>query len=650
MRGLLAVAAMALKKRWSVLVAAFVAGLLALAVPFFSALGRHDVREARDLAALIFAAAFACGVAVVIGGGMITRELAERRHGFLFARPLSGGAIWGGNVLACWLLAVGSGLAVLLPAAAVSRGGHLLGAVSRYGDVAATLGIAMAAVLGLILYAHAVALMVRSRTPWLLALDAVLAVAVATAGALALRSLFLAYALDALTYAGAAIAVATLVAPLIAGFAQVSRGRTDSRRGHQALSTTLWSILGVTALLVAGYARWVQAVGMDDLTRLYDVLCAPKGNWTFVAGQARGRGDFVAWFLVDTASGRTVRVGGAGKWWLEPAFSEDGTRAVWLSPPVSAGGSSRTVLTLDLTVAGSQPVTTPINIVERRAQVLGLSPDGRRIAVREGGTVSVLDLLSGNVVAAARLPVAPGAVKVLWPGPQAVRFACWQPGDVVADQADVHLFELDLVARKLTETGRIEGVERRGFWSMGFDRERGHIVTSVGPRAAASVVLCDARSGARIAALGSGGGSSIFRVAVLSDGMLAVGEFGAAGAQLGLFSSEGVLRTTVRLGDIRAFRIGPQPAPGILLGTAQAHADDRSGQRCFLVDLRTGAVRFLNQGYSAFGSYWWFGGVTAPSPGSVATRAFVDPAGCFVLLDPDTNTFRAVLAARWYAE
>ena len=118
MGGILAVAARELNERWTVLIAAMVAGLVALLVTLFSSLGRHDARDARELAAVIFAAVFAFGLAIVVGSGMINRELVERRHGFFFSRPLSAGAIWGGKLLACWLLAVASGLVVLLPTAA----------------------------------------------------------------------------------------------------------------------------------------------------------------------------------------------------------------------------------------------------------------------------------------------------------------------------------------------------------------------------------------------------------------------------------------------------------------------------------------------------------------------------------------------------
>ncbi len=55
MSGVLVVATRELKARWMVLAAALVAGLMAVLLPVFSSLGRHNARDARELLAVIFA-------------------------------------------------------------------------------------------------------------------------------------------------------------------------------------------------------------------------------------------------------------------------------------------------------------------------------------------------------------------------------------------------------------------------------------------------------------------------------------------------------------------------------------------------------------------------------------------------------------------
>ena len=651
MGGILAVAARELNERWTVLIAAMVAGLVALLVPLFSSLGRHDARDARELAAVIFAAVFAFGLAIVVGSGMINRELVERRHGFFFSRPLSAGAIWGGKLLACWLLAVASGLVVLLPTAAVSRGVPLLGSVFPFGGAAATLGGAAGAILVVALFAHAFTLMVRSHVPWLLALDAVLAVGVATTIALVLRSLVIAYALDALTCAAVTVAVCLLVAPLAGGFVQVSLGRTDIQRGHRVMSVTLWGILGVAALLLFGYSHWVQAVSLSELTTLDSATCAPKGEWAFVTGRAQGRGDYEPSFLVDTASGRAVRLGAAGRWWLDGFFSADGTRAVWLSPPASFTQTTREVITLDLTDPNSAPVTTPITFSQDSLGLMGLSPDGHRLALRTEKTISVLELLTGRLLASVRLPEDLGSIRLLWRGSDRLCLAAWKPpARMDAHEADLRLFELDVSRRTLTATGCVVDVE--GFWSMGFDARLGHIVTTVGPPSATTIIMCDARSGARIATLAACSEFSACKAAILSNGAVAVGEALESGVRLTLFSEAGRPERTIELGTAQAVVLAAQPTPATLVVTMRAQANDysSSGQRTVVVDVEKGTVTPLGRRYRPLRRWPWWEAVVAPSPGSLASRAFVDPDGRLAILDPATNAFRTVLSARWHTE
>ena len=650
MNGTLVVAARDLREKWTVFIAALVAGLLALVVPLFSPVGSHNTRDVRDLMALIFAGAFAFGVAVVGGAGMINRELTERRHGFLFARPLSAAAIWGGKVLACWVLAVGSGLVVLLPAAAVGGGLRLFWGTSRYADGAATFGLAAAAVLLLILLFHTVALMARSRMPWLLALDAVLAVAVVMTVAFALRPLVLAFAVNAAARGAVAFMVILLLAAFAAGFAQVSLGRTDIRRGHRVLSATLWGILGVAALLLAGYALWVASIKPSDLTNLDSVVPAPKGAWVFVTGQARGHADYEPLFLLDTATGRSVDLGAEGRWWSGAEFAADGTRAVWLSPPASFLNLARDVVTLDLTDPRSKPVTTRINFPgKRRVMRLDVSPDGGRLALCEDKTVSVVDLLTGRLLASARLPKDLGWTKVLWVGSEALDLAAWTPTPANADRGDMRLFEFDVAHRTLTETGGVAGVERFGFLTLLFDPATGNLVTRTGPPSAASLILCDARTGTRVATLATCADASQCAATILSDGTIAVGDAGESGARLRIFSPTGALQRTIPVGPGRALAIGGQPTPATLVITTRANTGDRplADRTTFLVDIVAGTVAALGQGYRPLASWSWSQGVAVPTPGSVAARAFIDPDQHLVVLDPATGSFRTVLSALW---
>jgi hypothetical protein len=651
MRALVAIAAMEIRQRWTVLPAALLSGVLALAVPLFSALGKRDVREARELAALVFAAAFAFGVAAVVGAGMITRELVERRHGFLFARPLSSAAIWSGKVLACWLLALGAGVAALLPAAVASGGVHLLGSLSPWGDGAATLGVAAAVLLALVGFSHAIALMVRSRVSWLLALDAALAVAVVTTVALALRSLYLAYAQVAMTRVGIVLAVAALVAPLAAGLVQVTVGRTDIRRGHTALSATLWGTLGAVALAVTGYAAWLRAADIGDLEELTMIECAPKGNWAFVRGEGRARGDYQSSFLLDTQTGKSLAIGAAGQWWLEETFSSEGTRAVWLSPPWRVTDSVRTLMTVDLADPDAHPSTTPITTAERWFHVLGVSPDGRQVATMDSATLSVSEIASGKIVVSVRAPANLGAVHAVWTLPGVVRLVAWNAVPANSEQADLRLFELNIAKRSMNETGRVDGVNRHGFWFMAVDPVRGRILTRTGSISSGALVLVDASSGARIATLASCDGTSLFRSIFVSGGKIAVTSAEGDAARVLLFSPEGVLERTFALGPGQTVNLAAQPTRDTLVATVRLRRDDTSdSRRSVVVNLTTGSVEAIANGVRPLAWYPWRDGLVVPEPGSVASRAFIDSDGHLAVLEPGSAKLRTVLKARWHAE
>ncbi|HNX48803.1 MAG TPA: hypothetical protein PKL08_01450, partial [Thermoanaerobaculaceae bacterium] len=269
MRGFLAVAQREIVDRRMWLVAAVAAGLIPLVAPLLPWVSPQSAAEARNTLASVLASALVTAGALVLGISMIGSELGERRLGFYFARPLGAAAIWWGKLVASFLIVVLVGVLVVLPT--VLLGGEL--AVRELfeltGGGAWLPGAGAALVLLVLLLAHAMSVAGRSRS-LLLVLDLVAAVAVgAVIWLVCVRFLFT--ALGLLVWLLAASTMALLAGLGAAGWVQVAVGRTDPRRGHRALSATLWGTFGSFALLLAGYATWVVSATPSSIGRLWRV-------------------------------------------------------------------------------------------------------------------------------------------------------------------------------------------------------------------------------------------------------------------------------------------------------------------------------------------------------------------------------------------
>ena len=70
--------------------------------------------------AFLFGVTFPIALAIGLGASVIGEDLAERRLGFYFSRPLSGWAIWASKNLAAILITLGTGLVFVLPVALLS--------------------------------------------------------------------------------------------------------------------------------------------------------------------------------------------------------------------------------------------------------------------------------------------------------------------------------------------------------------------------------------------------------------------------------------------------------------------------------------------------------------------------------------------------
>ncbi len=634
MKGLLAVTRREIVERRNVWVAAGVASLIPIVFPLVPGMQDEPAGEVQAITAFALAGAFCAGLAIVLGASVVGSELADRRLGFYFSRPLSAFAIWAGKFFGALLLMFGSAFLVLLPAILLGRA-----ALLQPEETLPILSLVAAASVLVLFVVHALGLWFRSRS-LLFVLDWALAGATAVMVAAAARALAREHATEALWRGLSGFAVIAFVAFVVAGYASVARGRTDIRAAHRALSVTLWGILLTGTILFALYSRWVLAAAPRDLVAVEEIDAAPRGPWVRVSGTARGRGDYRPTFLLNTATdvSRKLQQPG-GSWPL--AFSRDGKRAVWLE---GAGQPPFELHKLDLEDPAGKPIRTKLLFGSRWIS-LCLSPDGKRIATlgRQSGAthplVSVYEIASGRLIGSA--PVAAGG-QLFFATPDVVRIysAANQPRDV---ERDVVIAEFDLSAKKIETAGRIEAVS--GPVILRGEPSGRRILVYASRKK--QIRLHDGRTGQALGVLSSGESITSRRAEFLSDGGIAVAEAGPAGARLRLLASDGEERKNVPLGPGGSIALGGEPASGrIIVVVRPAPGAAVFDSKIFLVNVATGEALQVAKGLFPVSAHGWWSAADpslAPAPGSEAVKLFFGPGYSLVRLDPLTGERRTVL-------
>jgi hypothetical protein len=263
-RKLLAVAAREMRERWILFPASFALGFNPLVLPAFG-VDRRFMPEVGLMTSVLLGA----GAAVVMGSTMLARDVANGRLGFLFSRPVSWPAIWGGKWLAALALVVSSAFLAAIPWMAAfplaSIGGH-------HGDswIRAMLdekgwGFGLTLIVLVVGLANFNATALRSRSPWF-AVDLVLLLAALWAIRQYAAPLWFYGILGKDDWTGV-LALQPLAFALLAGsLAQVAFGRTDVRRAHRAMSLAFWAVVGLTLAVPTGYWLWVRSASPAEVS------------------------------------------------------------------------------------------------------------------------------------------------------------------------------------------------------------------------------------------------------------------------------------------------------------------------------------------------------------------------------------------------
>jgi hypothetical protein len=513
------------------------------------------------------ALALAFGVVIMQGTSTVAGELAAKRISFYFTKPLSPAAIWFGKTLAALAISVICFAIVVVPALLFTgnQWERTFGSTRLFGLFAIGL-------VAMFLVSHALSTMIRSRSG-LVGVDFLLAAIAGGAIFAIVKPLFLAgstLAASILAVIGAAIVVILLLAPVW----QLAQGRTDIRRSHVALSRALWIPLAAVLLVAGAYVAWVVRIAPTDLVSITNIEQAPGGNTMFLSGSGRGRGDYQSSFLVDVQTGRYARVSGPSWWGVR--YSQDGNVVAWVQP-VTILPVTWEIFTKRL----DQP-DAPIHATGISKGVYGttaLSPDGSRLAMMNDATLSVHDLTTHRLLAAAARPAGTNGVALFFTSNDVVRLYQSPRGS-----SHVDIYELDTRTKKMAKTGELDSPTSYNGLRSSSDGTR-----VLFPRAG---VVVDGRSGAVVAKLPVTT-QNIFATGILADGTIAIARRVAPQlTQLSLFAPDGTSKHELALpahyvwlsGEIDGGRL-------IAIGSDQVSTSrSGKGRRMFVIDPARGTV------------------------------------------------------------
>ena len=635
MRKLLAVAARELRERWLLFPASFVFGFSPLALPGFGV-----DRQVMPEVGLMTSIGFGAAAAVLMGSTMLARDASNGRLGFLFSRPVSWPAIWGGKWLAALVLVVSSGLLAAIPWMTAfplaSIGGHHGDSWIRAmldGPRSAFVLVLFVLVVGLVNFG---ATAFRSRSPWF-ALDLVLLLITLWTTRRYVAPLSL-YGIVAKEQVPPVVFLLPLgLALLVGSVAQVAVGRTDPRRAHGAMSLAFWAVVGLTLTLAAGYWLWARSANPAEV-KVGDVTRDPAGRWIYVEGTGQHSGWYPHRFLIDTTTGRHLaRPGLDEELWFAfgMLFSADGRFGVL--PGTAKDGAALELFDLHEATPRVTQVALESSPPPSWRTTFALSPSAASVFVVHESGASLFELPSGRRMATTTIQPGwrPAAARYLAEG--AAR-AWLVPSDegisALRTQAEMRVVDLatDGAASGTTFPLVAAFAPGSGWRSVLPDADGQRLLTSD-----AGLHLRDGATGELIASLveGSGAISALF----LADGRVVVEDRSGAGqpasahARLWVFERA----TGTKLTEIElplppwALGIGPEVAPGRVV--VSSFRGPFLSEDTLVVDVASGGVVDKLSGLRPAIGFW---GVSSaiPAGGAVSSvQYFRDAEGRVIRID-----------------
>jgi hypothetical protein len=636
MRAFLALVSREIHERLALLAAAAAASILPLVAPVLPATGSNPPADIREAVMWVMVLTLVPIFALLLGVSFIGRDLAEGRLGFYYAQPLSGPTIWFGKLAAVLVLVWTSQLVIMLPTAVLSREpGHLLMGESHFDNfVAGWLppSLLWGLPAGVVLVAHAIGIVWRARSAWLV-VDFVVAVLAATC-AWAAVSPFVPIVAPRMGERSVSWLVAWAVAAFILGGAMhVTSGRIDLRRSHKALSITIWTLLGFAVVTLLGYSLWVRSVDLADVDGVEGVAVGPD-DWIAVGGRSAGRMDFHQRFLVNLDDGRRVKMGPEGSWhWPGVVFSEDGSRAAWVE---YSGVGDWPIMFADLTEPEPKPLFSGMTVGITWGD-FAISSDGNRLALLEDQTVSVHEIDPPRQVAAATIDRGFSPMGLRFSDEQVVWVITMVKGLAGPSEREFRLVRFDAESRHI-EMGA--GLTSWWRWWRAIDDDHAEEFRWVDGGDTVRLVKPDPEAEGEEIDFGEVRHRSDVRF--MSDGRVLIIRGQDGEHHLDLYSAEGSLIRRIDLPDAETVYDGGEVKPGVLLIGLRDREEEFPSLRwvewTVEVDLSSGQIGRVLEGVQPVLGFWMNrSSLESWSVGSTASHLLEDRRGILFRWQPETN-------------
>jgi hypothetical protein len=377
------------RQQWKLVLLPLAGGLIAATL---HSLGKSGPPPwVTQIAGAFAALTLAPTVAVLLGLNLLGPELRQRRLSFYLSRPCAPWKLWAGRLAAALAILLVSlmGATLALPILAEAPGLDPLSTAAGVAIMSVTLLLVTNALTSLLLAFSWDALLVDLVAMGLM---------VASVSAL-FRSVF-----DLFAAPGAALQMlpvifcCAIVALVPAGLAFLLGGRGRPRWGHRWFSWTFWPLVALSVLGLNGWRILEMKTPLSSVLRT-DAFARPLDSERFLIhlwGKRTSDGGFVVSstgtrsFVVNVQSGAATRVSasvGTG------VVSPDGDHSAW--------SQLRTVFSRDfqrdLVVARTAALDQPLYRVEVPCCIADLSVGGERALIRTNSGLQIIDVASGTL-------------------------------------------------------------------------------------------------------------------------------------------------------------------------------------------------------------------------------------------------------------